>query len=112
MAKILVIDAPGPFRDVVVDKLIRAGHRVGAVGAPDDASALLLTEPADLLIVSDVTAVGFAPWARGLPALVVTATTGAVPPEGLDVREVLIKSRFSLDELVAAVERALRPTTR
>jgi DNA-binding response OmpR family regulator len=116
MRNILIVDVPTPFRDAVALTLGRRGFDVRVVDTIAEAAAEMLTDPVDLVLldpgrvrngrvaISDTSA----PWMRHTPVILLTTEPELPRDTGLDVRGVLVKSRFTLAELAGAVHRVLR----
>lgn len=120
MAKVLVVDDMAIFRDPIAICLRQAGFDAGC--APDGAAALaaMRKSPPDLLLLDlampnvdglrVLRAMRQEPRLAGVPVILLTAVSDSrviVEARKLGVREYMLKSRFSLSELVARVRRCL-----
>ena len=119
MAKLLMIDDVPLFRDVVLHALQRAGHEVSCAANGAAAFEILRTIPRPDLILLDLAM----PEMNGLaflrqlradkvlgrtPVIVVSALSEAVEVKEamkIGVQGHLLKSRFSLEQLIAMVQR-------
>ena len=121
MATILVVDDVQMFRNVVVHALKGAGHN--ALSAPDGAAALQVLEssPVDLVLLDmampRMNGVEFLSRLRAdarfadLPVIVVSALTQAPQDKSvaaLGAQAQLLKSRFSLRDLIQRVNELLK----
>ena len=122
MATVLVVDDVEMFRSIVLHALKGAGH--AALGAPDGAAALQLldTAPVDLVLLDlampKMNGIEFLrrlradPRFASLPVIVVSAQSPSPrdkPLAELGAQAQLLKSRFSLRDLIQRVEELLRP---
>lgn len=120
MAKVLVVDDMAILRDPIAICLRQAGF--DAACAADGAAALeaMRKSPPDLLLLDlampnvdglrVLRAMRQEPRLAGLPVILLTAVSDSrviVEARKLGVREYMLKSRFSLSELVARVRRCL-----
>ena len=121
MATVLVVDDVEMFRSVVLHALKGAGHT--ALGAPDGAAglAVLETTPVDLVLLDlampRMNGVQFLerlradPRFASLPVIVVSAQSPSPREkslESLGAQAQLLKSRFSLRDLVSRVNELLQ----
>ena len=122
MATVLVVDDVEMFRSIVLHALKGAGH--AAVGAADGAAALqvLETTPVDLVLLDlampRMNGVQFLEHLRAdarfasLPVIVVSAQSPSPRDkslEALGAQAQLLKSRFSLRDLIQRVNELLQP---
>jgi CheY-like chemotaxis protein len=123
MATVLIVDDVEMFRTVVAHALRGAGHR--AVSAPDGAAALRALETADAdlvlldLAMPNMNGMEFLQRLRAdarfetLPVIVVSALSSAAQLGSvteLGVQAQLLKSRFSLRDLVECVNDVVAKT--
>ena len=125
MATVLMIDDVPLFRDVVLHALRRAGHEVSCAANGAAAVQALKTARPDLILLDlampEMNGLAFLKQLRADPALartpvvVVSALSEAVEVKEamkIGVQGHLLKSRFSLEQLIAMVQRvapAARP---
>lgn len=124
MATVLVVDDVEMFRSIVLHALKGAGHV--ALGAPDGAAALQLLEmtPVDLILLDlampKMNGIQFLERLRAdrrfasLPVIVVSAQSPSPREKSLEelgAQAQLLKSRFSLRDLIQRVNELLQPAT-
>ena len=122
MATVLVVDDIEMFRSIVLHALKNAGH--AALGAPDGEAALrvLDTTQVDLVLLDlampKMNGVQFLERLRGdarfasLPVIVVSAQSTSRREKSLEelgAQAQLLKSRFSLRDLIQRVNELLQP---
>ena len=117
MASILMIDDVPLFRDVVLHALQRAGHQVTAAANGAAAMEALKTVRPDLILLDlampEMNGLAFLRQLRSdkalarTPVVVVSALSEAVEvkeAKKIGVQGHLLKSRFSLEQLIAMVQ--------
>jgi CheY-like chemotaxis protein len=118
MASVLMIDDVPLFRDVVLHALQRAGHQVACAANGAAAVEALKTMRPDLILLDlampEMNGLAFLKQLRAdkalarTPVIVVSALSEAVEVKEamkLGVQGHLLKSRFSLEQLIAMVNR-------
>ena len=118
MATVLMIDDVPLFRDVVLHALQRAGHQVSCAANGAAAMELLKSMKPDLILLDlampEMNGLAFLRQLRGdkglarTPVVVVSALSEAVEVKEamkIGVQGHLLKSRFSLEQLIAMVQR-------
>ena len=127
MATVLMIDDVPLFRDVVLHALQRAGHQVSCAANGAAAMQALKTLKPDLILLDlampEMNGLAFLRQLRSdtalarTPVVVVSALSEAVEVKEamkIGVQGHLLKSRFSLEQLIAMVQRVApgaRPIT-
>ena len=122
MATVLMIDDVPLFRDVVVHALQRAGHQVSCAANGAAAMEALKTVRPDLILLDlampEMNGLAFLRQLRAdkalarTPVVVVSALSEAVEVKEamkIGVQGHLLKSRFSLEQLIAMVQRVAPP---
>lgn len=129
MATVLMIDDVPLFRDVVLHALQRAGHQVCCAANGAAAAETLKTVRPDLILLDlampEMNGLAFLRQLRAdkaharTPVIVVSALSEAVEVKEamkIGVQGHLLKSRFSLEQLIALIQRvvpnASRPAAR
>ena len=125
MASVLMIDDVPLFRDVVLHALQRAGHQVACAANGAAAVEALKTIKPDLILLDlampEMNGLAFLKQLRAdkalarTPVIVVSALSEAVEVKEamkLGVQGHLLKSRFSLEQLTAMVNRVAPAGTR
>ena len=125
MATVLMIDDVPLFRDVVLHALQRAGHQVACAANGAAAVEALKTVKPDLILLDlampEMNGLAFLKQLRAdkalarTPVIVVSALSEAVEVKEamkIGVQGHLLKSRFSLEQLVAMVQRVVAPAGR
>jgi two-component system response regulator len=120
MATVLMIDDVPLFRDVVLHALQRAGHQVSCAANGADAMEALKTSKPDLILLDlampEMNGLAFLRQLRAdkvharTPVIVVSALSEAVEVKEamkIGVQGHLLKSRFSLEQLIATVQRVV-----
>ena len=118
MATVLMIDDVPLFRDVVLHALQRAGHQVSCAANGAAAVEALKTIKPDLILLDlampEMNGLAFLKQLRAdkalarTPVIVVSALSEAVEVKEamkIGVQGHLLKSRFSLEQLIALVQR-------
>ena len=118
MATVLMIDDVPLFRDVVLHALQRAGHQVACAANGAAAMETLKTVKPDLILLDlampEMNGLAFLKQLRAdkalarTPVVVVSALSEAVEVKEamkIGVQGHLLKSRFSLEQLIAMVQR-------
>ena len=118
MATVLMIDDVPLFRDVVLHALQRAGHQVSCAANGATAMESLKTARPDLILLDlampEMNGLSFLKQLRAdkalarTPVIVVSALSEAVEVKEamkIGVQGHLLKSRFSLEQLIAMVQR-------
>ena len=118
MATVLMIDDVPLFRDVVLHALQRAGHQVACAANGAAAVEALKTIKPDLILLDlampEMNGLAFLKQLRAdkalarTPVIVVSALSEAVEVKEamkIGVQGHLLKSRFSLEQLIAMVQR-------
>ena len=120
MASVLMIDDVPLFRDVVLHALQRAGHQVACAANGAAAVEALKTIKPDLILLDlampEMNGLAFLKQLRAdkalarTPVIVVSALSEAVEVKEamkIGVQGHLLKSRFSLEQLIAMVQRVV-----
>jgi two-component system response regulator len=120
MATVLMIDDVPLFRDVVLHALQRAGHKVSCAANGAAAVEQLKTLRPDLILLDlampEMNGLAFLKQLRAdkalsrTPVIVVSALSEAVEVKEaikIGVQGHLLKSRFSLEQLIAMVQRVI-----
>ena len=120
MATVLMIDDVPLFRDVVLHALQRAGHQVACAANGAAAVEALKTIKPDLILLDlampEMNGLAFLKQLRAdkalarTPVIVVSALSEAVEVKEamkIGVQGHLLKSRFSLEQLIAMVQRVV-----
>ena len=120
MATVLMIDDVPLFRDVVLHALQRAGHQVACAANGAAAVEALKTVKPDLILLDlampEMNGLAFLKQLRAdkalarTPVIVVSALSEAVEVKEamkIGVQGHLLKSRFSLEQLIAMVQRVV-----
>ena len=122
MASVLMVDDVPLFRDVVLHALQRAGHQVACAANGAAAVEALKTMKPDLILLDlampEMNGLAFLKQLRAdkalarTPVIVVSALSEAVEVKEamkIGVQGHLLKSRFSLEQLITMVQRVVPP---
>jgi CheY-like chemotaxis protein len=120
MASVLMVDDVPLFRDVVLHALQRAGHQVACAANGAAAVEALKTMKPDLILLDlampEMNGLAFLKQLRAdkalarTPVIVVSALSEAVEVKDamkIGVQGHLLKSRFSLEQLISMVQRVV-----